>query len=190
MKRVLIILVLASLPQIGWAQQAGAVERIAQLLEQEMHSFELAGSGLERQSIRILDSSQLSIPEASFRLAGLRRTSRDGYLATVRCSSAAECLPFLVAFRCRRPAGAMADRLKAVDHAKAGPRAKRSAAVHTGETARLELTLTGANLSFPVICLEEGGVGEMIRTRAIAGNRIFVAMVTGPRQLRGVEDSR
>jgi hypothetical protein len=41
-----------------------------------------------------------------------------------------------------------------------------------------------------VICLEEGGVGEMIRTRAIAGNRIFVAMVTGPRQLRGVEESR
>ena len=62
--------------------------------------------------------------------------------------------------------------------------------MHTGETARLELTLTGANLSFPVICLEEGGVGEMIRTRAIAGNRIFVAMVTGPRQLRGVEESR
>jgi hypothetical protein len=190
MKRVLIILLLASLPQIGWAQQAGAVERIAQLLEQEMHSFELAGSGVERQSIRILDSSQLSIPDASFRLAGLQRTSRDGYMTTVRCSSAAECLPFLVAFRCRRPAGAMTDRLKAVDHAKAGPQAKRSAAVHTGETARLELTLTGANLSFPVICLEEGGVGEVIRTRGIATNRIFVATVTGPRQLRGVEESQ
>ncbi len=190
MKRVLIILVLASLPQIGWAQQAGAVERIAQLLEQEMHSFELAGSGVERQSIRILDSSQLSIPEASFRLAGLRRTSRDGYLATVRCSSAAECLPFLVAFRCLRPAGAKADSPKAVDHPKASQKVKRSAAVHTGETARLELTLTGANLSFPVICLEEGEVGEVIRTRAIESNRIFVATVTGPRQLRGVERSQ
>jgi hypothetical protein len=135
-------------------------------------------------SIRILDSSQLSNPEASFRLAGLQRTTRDGYLATVRCSSSAECLPFLVAFRCRRPAGAM------VDHLKASRQAKRSAAVHPGETARLELTLTGANLSFPVVCLEEGEVGEIIRTRAIATNRIFVATVTGPRQLRGVEGSQ
>jgi len=89
MKRVLIILVLASLSQIGWAQQAGGVERMAQLLEQEMHSFELAGAGVDRQSIRILDSSQLSNPEASFRVAGLQRTGRDGYLATVRCSSSA-----------------------------------------------------------------------------------------------------
>ena len=71
------------------------------------------GSGLERQSVRILDSSQLSIPAASFRLAGLQRTTRDEYLATVRCSSSTECLPFLVAFHCGRPASAMVERPKA-----------------------------------------------------------------------------
>jgi hypothetical protein len=189
MKKVLMILVLASLSRIGGAQQAWDGERIAQLLEQQMHYF-TEGYGVERQSIRILDSSQLSTPAAAFRLAGLQRTAGDGYLATVRCSSSAECLPFLVAFRCRRPASVPLDQPKAVAHAKASWRPKRSTTVHLGETARLELTLTGANLSFPVICLEEGDVGEIIRTRAIATNRIFAAMVTGPRQLRGVGGSQ
>ena len=52
------------------------------------------------------------------------------------------------------------------------------------------MTITGANLSFPVICLEGGDVGEIIRIRAIATNRVFAAIVTGPRQLRGVEGSQ
>jgi hypothetical protein len=184
MRIVLIILVLTSLPRVGWAQQAGAVERIAQLLEQQTDCIQPESLGVERRSLRILDSSQLAIPAASFRLAGLQRTTRDGYLAIVRCSNSAECLPFLVAFRCSRPASA------AVERPQANRSPKRGSAVHPGETARLDMTIPGANLSFPVICLEGGDVGEIIRTRALAGNRIFAATVTGPRQLRGVENSQ
>jgi hypothetical protein len=184
MRTVLILLLLSGLPQLGWAQQAGAIERIAQLLERQTQCFKPGGSGVERQSLRILDSSQLSIPAASFRLAGLQRTARDEYLATVRCSSSTECLPFLVVFRCGRPASAM------VERPKVARGLKRGSAVHPGDRARLEMTITGANLSFPVICLEGGDVGEVIRIRAIATNRVFAAVVTGPRQLRGVEGSQ
>ena len=73
MRIALIMLVLTSLPRIGWAQ-AGAVERIAQLLEQQTNCFQSEGV-VERRSLRILDSSQLAIPATSFRLAGLQRTS-------------------------------------------------------------------------------------------------------------------
>ena len=184
MRIVLIILVLTSLPREGWTQQAGAVERIAQLLEQQTNCIQPEGLGVDRRSLRILDSSQLAIPAASFRLAGLQRTTRDAYLATVRCSNSVECLPFLVAFRCTGPANAT------VDRPQANRRPKRGSAVHPGETARLDMTIPGANLSFPVICLEGGDVGEIIRTRALAGNRIFAVIVTGPRQLRGVENSQ
>jgi hypothetical protein len=177
------VLVLASLPQMGWTEQASAVERIGQLLEREAHCSQLEGSGLDRQSMHILDSSQLSSSAASFRLAGLQRITRDGYLATVRCATTTECLPFLVVFHCRRPAGDTVERPKA-------SRSKRASIVHTGDRARLEMTITGANLSFPVICLEAGDIGEIIRTRAIATNRIFTAMVTGPGQLRGMEESQ
>ena len=183
MKIAPIILMLVSLPQMSWAQQAAATERIAQLLAAETHCVTPESLMAERRSIRILDSSQLSVPAASFQLAGWQQTTRDGYLATVRCASAAECLPFLVSFHCDSPAAAPS-RQKAVRQRK------RGSAVHAGERARLELAIPGANLSFPVICLEEGDVGEVVRTRAVATNRVFAAMVTGLRQLRGVEGVR
>ncbi len=179
MRIALIVLMLASLPPIVQAQQDSAIERISRLLAEETHCFAAESPAVQRQSMRILDSSQLSLPETSFRLAGLQQTARNGYLATVRCASSAECLPFLVAFRCDGPVRA-GDRPQAVRQPKLGT------AVHVGDTARLEITVTGANLSFPVICLDEGDVGEIIRTRALATNRIFQAMVVGRRQLRGV----
>jgi hypothetical protein len=184
MKTVLVLLALVILSLIGWAQQAGTDERIAQLLDRETHDFRLKGLSVDRQSIRILDSSQLSSGAASFHLAGLQRTTRDEYLATVRCSSSAECLPFLVAFRCSGPVGASVHRPEVIR------RAKPDAAVRRGDTARLEMTTTGAKLSFPVVCLEEGSVGEIIRARAIGNRRIFMAMVIGPRRVRGMEVSQ
>jgi hypothetical protein len=180
MKIALIVLLLASLPRIVQAQQASAIERISRLLAEETHCFAAETTAVQRQSMRILDSSQLSLPEVSFRLAGLQQTTRNQYLATVRCANSAECLPFLVAFRCHEPVGAE-------DRPQAVRQHKRGTAVHAGDRARLEITITGADLSFPVICLEEGDVGEIIRTRAPATNKIFQAMVVGPRQLRGVE---
>ncbi len=174
MKIVAILAVLACLPPTGWAQQAETVELIGQLLARETRCF-------ARPSMRLLDSSQLSAPPASFRLAGLRQIAGDGYLATVLCAGAAVCLPFVGAFRCNGAAAA------AVDRPRRSPQPKRGTAVRPGDRARLEMTITGAKLSFPVICLEGGDVGEVIRTRAVATDRIFPAMVTGPRQLRGVE---
>ena len=182
MRIALIVLMLASLPPIVQAQQdcgrrahCAAARRGNALLAAESPAF-------QRQSIRILDSSQLSVPAASFRLAGLQQTAGDGYLATVRCAElgGVSAVSGGVSLRSsrREPASIVRRRIR---------QPKRGTAVHTGDTARLEMTITGANLSFPVICLEEGDVGEMIRTRALATNRIFQAMVTGRRQLRGVE---
>lgn len=186
MKIFLTLLALAIMPQIILAQQAEANEHIAQLLDREARHFMAEPLTVDHRSIRVLNSSQLAGKTESFHLAGLQHLSRNEFLATVRCENSAACLPFLVSFR-------TIDAAETAPAVIGGPSAKRQPvklAVRRGEMARLDIEIAGGWLSLPVVCLEEGSVGEIVHAKAMGNRRVFTALVTGPRQMRGMETSQ
>lgn len=182
MKRLFAIFaLLAGMP--GWlaAQVPSAVERVTQALEQGLQSSAYFGLRARPDSIRILDSSQLDGPPVALHLVQLQPKGGDEFLAKLQCSGSPACIPFLVVFRC---AGCSPLLPAATRKTKptTGP-----LAVRQGERAQLAMRISGGNAWFPVVCLQAGAVGEVIRARTIDKDRVLAAVIVGPRQLRGVE---
>jgi hypothetical protein len=101
----------------------------------------------------------------------------------LRCARASDCVPFLVrqisstANPQKAPPGfaPLKERARAVD---APP------AVRVGQTATLYWEQDGIRAVLPVICLDHGAVGSLIRARTKNGNRILWAEVVSAGVLR------
>lgn len=59
-------------------------------------------------------------------------------------------------------------------------------AVRQGDVASLSLQKNGMRISVPVVCLEQGAPGRVIRTRIVGTRRIAAAEVVGPGRLTGI----
>ena len=56
--------------------------------------------------------------------------------------------------------------------------------VKAGERARVTMESQSMKVFLQVVCLEAGARNKRIRVRELGGTRVFLAEVTGPRQLR------
>jgi hypothetical protein len=108
----------------------------------------------------------------------------------MRCSDRKACGSFLVALKSTRPIWPTWEtiwRSNAPEpyQGTTQMRARREPALaQVGRQAKLILEAPAMQLSLPVICLESGRVGEVIRAREVGGTRIFRAVVESNGRLR------
>jgi hypothetical protein len=102
--------------------------------------------------------------------------ARRGLELRLRCVDREDCASFLV----YAPAECARARLAG---ARLQPRKPEPLLVKAGEHAWVTLESKGMKLSLQVVCLEGGARNRRIRVREQDGARVFLAQVTGPRQL-------
>jgi hypothetical protein len=106
----------------------------------------------------------------------------------VRCAAPADCLPFLVrwpqpAAREPLPRQALASaRVSSISPAKLWK--KQHVLLRPGETATLVWDQDGIRVVLPVICLDQGNVGDSIRVRIKSGSRVLRAEIINESLLR------
>jgi Chaperone for flagella basal body P-ring formation len=104
----------------------------------------------------------------------------------MRCSSSAECVPFLV--RWPQPVDRDTARQEALEPAHAPNSHANAPETHSilrpGETVMLVWDQDGIRVVLPVICLERGNVGDSIRVRIKSGTRVLRAQIVNESLLR------
>ena len=117
--------------------------------------------------------------------AELRVTSvRSGYdaksrLVRLECASPRDCLPFHVVVR-----GTGFDPGKSTGKAEPNPAGTKSPVARSGDYVLLVEERSGMRLKVTAVCLQSGAVGDHIRVRNLATQRILVAMIAGKNLVR------
>lgn len=106
---------------------------------------------------------------------------------TARCRRPADCVPFLL--QIPEPAaselGFSQPTMKLTDFA-ARPRYLEHAIIRPGQNARLLWEQNGVRLTIPVVCLDAGGTGEIVRARLRQSSRVLRAEVIDGKTLRAI----
>lgn len=132
-------------------------------------------------NLQLLDPSLSLPPDARLRVTSVRAGYSPGsWLLRLDCASRRDCLPFHVLLR------APAVDLNAQPTGKAPPNLPRtkSLVAHSGDHALLVEERSGLRLKVPVVCLQSGGLGDQVRVRNLATQRILVATVAGKNLVR------
>jgi hypothetical protein len=106
----------------------------------------------------------------------------------VRCSSPADCVPFLV--RWPQPGGAEPRQQAIAQLSSSTSRdsvpQNQHVLLRPGETATLVWDQDGIRVVLPVICLDRGNVGDSIRVRIKSGSRVLRAEIVNESLLRAI----
>lgn len=106
----------------------------------------------------------------------------------VRCASTADCVPFLV--RWPRPAWAEQRQAEVAQLSLSASRdiapQRQHVLLRPGETTTLVWDQDGIRVVLPVICLDQGNVGDSIRVRIKSGSRVLRAEIINESLLRAI----
>lgn len=103
-------------------------------------------------------------------------------IARLECADSTQCLPFMVALHVSGN-----DSAAAAPHAEPVLRPLQPATplVHAGATAVLLLEGPHVHISLPVVCLENGFLGQIVRVANPDRSQYYTVQVTGERLLKG-----
>lgn len=99
-------------------------------------------------------------------------------MARLECADSAQCLPFVVLLRVNDGAASPLE----FSPKSAAPSAPL---VHAGSSATLQLEGAHVHITLPVICLENGTLGQVIRAANPDRHQFYMVVVVGDRLLRG-----
>ncbi len=137
-----------------------------------------AGAPISASQVEFLGEVR-AIPNAKFSVVGVERLHRNGAAVKLRCQRSSDCLPFYVVLH----AGDVAKTLArtATEASAGGPgqtsRAEKQRAVKGGDRATLVLEGKDMRIVMPVICLQNGSLGQSIRVSSRDHRKIYEAEV-------------
>ncbi len=160
----------AALVLSAGASLAAAEKRL--VIENPVIADALASAGVEIKvdQIQPLTTPLSSSPNPKLTVESVIPGS-DSLTARLRCQKTTICLPFLVTLR--RDSNHESDA-----YSTAHP-ATRTLLVRNGKKATMLLQGSAFRMTLPVICLQNGARGELVRVISADRKRIFTARVTG-----------
>ena len=150
-------------------------------LTAEQVAAAVSGAGVEvtAEQVSLLADVVASIPQPALKVKSIEPTGSDRAVARVECADSRQCLPFFVALQ----VGASTVRTAALPggkHSGSSPNLVRS-----GERVILLLEGTHVHITLPVICLENGAMGQIIHVSSPDRRQLYTAQVGGDGLLRG-----
>ena len=117
---------------------------------------------------------------ARFEIESIQPEADHGMVARIECADPAQCFPFMVALHVRTA-------LLSRPRRRSRSRQSNSSALLVQPDASAMLLLDGAHvhISIPVICLENGALGQTIRATSPDRHQFYTVQVAGERVLRG-----
>jgi len=134
-----------------------------------------AGAPISAGQVEFLGEVR-AIPNAKFSVVGVERLSRNGTAVKLRCQSSSDCLPFYVVLHAGEVAKTLTHPATAGDPGRTS-RAEKQRAVKGGDRATLVLEGKDMRIVMPVICLQNGSLGQSIRVSSRDHKKIYEAEV-------------
>jgi hypothetical protein len=165
------VFVVASLP---FAEAAG---RSAITAEQVAAALNQRGLPVSVDRLTLLSNAVANTANPELKVKTIERLDDRRAAVRLECASQQQCLPFVVTVRLDAgeegiPAAIPVNQPKAI-------------AVHDGSKATLRLDGTHVHITFTVICLENGSVGQTIRATSIDRHKIYMVRVADQGLLEG-----
>jgi len=144
----------------------------------------VSGSGLKvsADQVSLFADVVASVAQPALKVQSIEPEDDHQAIARMECADAAQCLPFMVALRVDR--GAVPQSVQ-----EGAPAGRISAPavflVRAGSPAILELDGTHVHITLPVVCLENGALGQTVRVATPDRRVFYIVQVAGDRMLRG-----
>lgn len=142
----------------------------------------VTGGGLQvsADEVSLLADVVATVPQPTLKLKSVSPAADHQVIARLECADARQCLPFMVVLNVDR--GALASAAEASDGQPSRPQVPL---VRAGSHAVLQLDGAHVHISIPVICLENGALGENIRVASLDRNQFYTVQVAENGVLRG-----
>lgn len=142
----------------------------------------VTGGGLQvsADEVSLLADVVATVPQPILKLKYVSPSADHQVLARLECADARQCLPFMVVLNVDR--SALPSAVKSSD---AQPSRPQAPLVRAGSSAVLQLDGGHVHISIPVICLENGTLGEIIRAASPDRRQFYTAQVAQNGVLRG-----
>jgi flagellar basal body P-ring formation chaperone FlgA len=146
-------------------------------------------AGQDAGNLQVLDPL-LSLPsDSQLRVTSVRTGYSPGsWLLRLECASRRDCLPFHVVLRApgvgRRESFGADLAAKAAGKDQPSRPQTNPAVARSGDHVLLVEERSGMRLKVTAVCLQSGGLGDQIRVRNLATQRVLVATIAGKNLVR------
>jgi flagella basal body P-ring formation protein FlgA len=134
-----------------------------------------AGIKVRSDQVEFLSAISSVHPVANLHVVRVVRLNPDLLKVRLRCDENSECLPFYVLLR-GKTTGEISDLKKLLEEGPTAPKATRPV-VRGGDSATLIVQTQNMQMTLPVICLQNGRLGERIKVASPDRKRTFEAEV-------------
>jgi len=163
---------------------ADARGQFAVSAQQIAASIGKAGMQIAPDQLTLLTDVVATTATPVLAVRSVQRSGASSLLVRLECQNLGECLPFFVNVRVR-PGNAVQLLEASSNAAQAAPPRSTSALVRTGMPATLELDGGRVHIHIPVVCLENGRKGQIVRARDKESRQVYAAEVVESGLLRG-----
>ena len=134
-----------------------------------------AGMNVRADQVEILSAVGSAHSDARLDVVRIARLNKDSLKVRMRCETNSECLPFYVLLH-GKTTEEISGLKRLLEKAPAAPKATRPV-VRGGESATLIVQTRDMQMTLPVICLQNGRLGERIKVASPDRKRTFNAEV-------------
>jgi len=142
--------------------------------EQIAAAITSGGMQVSPNQVSLLTHAVARVPQPVLKLKSIQPESNAGMIARMECANPSQCLPFLVALHTDNGAAIVAQQSKPTE-----------LMVRAGASAILLLDGAHVHISVPVICLENGTLGQMVRAANPDKSQFYTVQVAGQQILKG-----
>jgi hypothetical protein len=174
---------------IGFAHPGAAMDSVAITVAEVANTIAAAGMDVSPNQVTLLSNAVAKMQNPALRVESIERWGDHRMKVRMDCISPDDCIPFFVAVRLSHdlpgiepPAVRPGNRLGQVACSADAP---APCAVRAGSSAILLLEGQHIHIQLPVICLENGRVGQTIRATSKDRRQTYSAEVVNTRELRG-----
>ena len=162
-------------------------DKVAAAVARDVH-FGLAAA-VDLGNLQVLDPLLTLPSDSKLRVTSVRAGYAPGsWLLRMECASRRDCLPFHVALRApgaaKHESSGDALTAKASGKGHPGQPQTNSTVARSGDHVLLVEERSGMRLKVTAVCLQSGGLGDQIRVRNLATQRVLVATVAGKNLVR------
>lgn len=176
-------MLLAVVP-VAFGQSAPVRERIS--ARQVADAMSVAGIVVNAAQVEVLSGSVRAKENASLRVVSVRDKADGGIMVKLRCQNNQQCLPFYALVHGVDGATTGAVRGREAKQLASNPHeALPQTIIRGGDRATLILESADSRMRIPVVCLQNGAVGEKIHVASPDHRQFFDAEVVAVGMLKG-----
>jgi hypothetical protein len=145
-----------------------------------------AGMAVSPEQIKLLTQVRATTDAPRLKVESIQRSGNNTAIVRMGCLDSTQCLPFFVKAELNQNGGSEAAPASSVQVLPSLLRAaSKQPVMRAGAQAVLLLESERVHIRIPVVCIENGALGQKVRVRASGNRQLYVAEVVDATSLKG-----